>query len=144
MKGLDAAARQIARLAGWAIDETLAKVFPPPKAMTADGLLNYLARIEADKEVLDPGDCDCVLGSPTPWSHEDHLNPSTGAAGPQPPQQPDAGAGGRLTDELTWVLTVILRRHLSKNLGLAGAIAPVVAKASAVELLAHFDVERKA
>lgn len=144
MKGLDVAARQFAKLASWAIDESLAKLFPPPKAMTSRQFLTYLDRIETDKEVLDPGDCDCVLGSPTPWAHEDHLNPSTGAAGRTPPEAVVDGAGGRLADELTWVLTVILRRHLSKNLGLAGAIAPVVAKSAAAELLAHFDVERKA
>lgn len=104
MKGLDGAARQIARLASAAMDEALNHLWPMP----------------------DPPD------------------PSTaGAAGPTPPSPADAGTGGgRHLHELTWVLTVVLRRHLSKQLGISGAVAPVIAKAAAEEILAHFHLSR--
>ena len=141
MKGLDTAARQMARLVGWAIDETLEKIWPSPadRHRQCDDLLSYLTKLEEDEEVFEAR--HRVFGSPLlPW--ETDVEPPTGAAGHKPPRVVDAGAGGRHHDELTWVLTVILRRHLSKNLGLAGAIAPVIAKAAAEELLHHFTVER--
>jgi len=138
MNGLDRVAREMARLAAEAMGEVMDRLWPLPQPATP--LLDDLTAAEERDEVLEPR--HHTIGAPLlPWETEP--DPPTGAAGPTPPDPADAGTGGRHHAELTAVLTVILRRHLSKHLGITGAITPVIAKAAATELLHHFTLERR-
>jgi len=140
MKGLDRAARQIAKLVGWALDETLELLWPiDDHARTylsqVDGA-EHLARAEEHIEVHEPARPHWW----TEWEDEakdglvnllHHKDPHAGAV-----EEPPVFSGSGVRSDIQAVLGVVLRSE-------HGDIAPLIAEAAAAELLRHFVIERR-